>query len=130
MSGLCNRRLSSGPQHLRVIAGGLQGARAEPEEHGAASRQPHHRSALERCVIVAGSEPQRRAAVVAELASILPEDVAIEEAELTWQVLQHAPCCRLVMLTGELEDSPAERVISLIGRRHPGLPIVSLQQGA
>jgi len=43
-----------------------------------------------------------------------------------WEVLAHAPSSRIVILSGELDDAPAESLMHTLGHRHPGLPVVSL----
>lgn len=79
-----------------------------------------------RSILLAGGDAGRRDALQAELAARMPEGTHIQQAEATWQVLEHAPSSRLVMIAGELDGSPPESVIHLLGSRHPQLPVFAL----
>jgi len=67
---------------------------------------------------------------VRELTERMPEGTSIREADATWQVLEHAPSSRLVMIAGEIEGSSPESVMHLLGSRHPQLPVVALGAAA
>jgi len=77
-------------------------------------------------VLVAGADPAQRAGVLDQLARTLPASTRFTEAGAVWEVLAHAPSSRIVILSGELDDAPAESLMHTLGHRHPGLPVVSL----
>ncbi len=77
-------------------------------------------------VLVAGRDSARRAAVLGELSESLPEDTMFEQAGAFWEVLVRAPCSRMIVLSGELDDVPTSSLMRMLGHRHPGLPVVSL----
>jgi hypothetical protein len=77
-------------------------------------------------VLIAGPDPTARAAVQQELGRVLPERTPFAQAATLWEVLMQAPDSRMVILSGELEDVPADSLLHMLGRRHPGLPVVSL----
>ncbi|MGA2320038.1 MAG: hypothetical protein ABSG95_04755 [Solirubrobacteraceae bacterium] len=81
-------------------------------------------------VLVAGSDRGRRSAVLDELAQRLPASTTFEEAAEFSQVLERAPSSRMVVFSGAIGDVPAASLIHTLGRRHPGLPIISLGAGA
>jgi len=64
--------------------------------------------------------------VLDQLARTLPASTRFTEARAVWEVLAHAPSSRIVILSGELDDAPAESLMHTLGHRHPGLPVVSL----
>ncbi len=77
-------------------------------------------------ILVAGSDPQRRSTLLRELSERLPKGTRFEEAAATWEVLERAPCSRIVMLAGDLDGSSPESVMHLLGNRHPLLPVLAL----
>lgn len=77
-------------------------------------------------VLIAGDDPHRRSSLRAQLSARMPEGTRFKEAAKTWEVLEHAPGSRIVMLTGELEGSSTETVVHLLGNRHPQLPVLAL----
>jgi hypothetical protein len=97
---------------------------APPEQRRAPLRLVDEREA--QCILVAGSDAQRRRNLVALLSARLPEGTRFTEATATWEVLEHAPSSRMVMLAGELDGSSTESVMHLIGNRHPQLPVLAL----
>jgi hypothetical protein len=82
-------------------------------------RNPSH-------VLIAGADPVRRASLLGELARSMPPHTPFTEASAITEVLEHAPDSRLVVLSGDLDDAPAETLMRLLGHRHPRLPIVSI----
>jgi len=78
------------------------------------------------CILLAGADPARRAALREELAQTLPASTPFEEAGEVAEVLEHAPSSGIVMLTGDLEDTSAESLMHMLGQRHPRLPVVAL----
>jgi hypothetical protein len=77
-------------------------------------------------VLVAGRDSAQRATVLEELSESLPEDTTFEQASAFWEVLVRAPSSRMVVLSGELDDVPTASLMRMLGHRHPGLPVVSL----
>ncbi len=78
------------------------------------------------CILVAGADPGKRAAVVRDLRETLPSDTRLGEAGAVWEVLEQAPSCGVVMLADDLGDVSARSLMRLLGRRHPRLPVVAL----
>jgi len=81
-------------------------------------------------VLVAGADAARRATLLDELTQTMPQSTRFEEASAVWEVLEHAPTCRIVILSGDLDDAPAESLMHMLGHRHPGLPVVSIDAPA
>jgi hypothetical protein len=65
--------------------------------------------------------------VLHDLSETMPEGTCFEEAGELWEVLAWAPASRAVILSGELDDVPAESLLHTLGHRHPGLPVVSVE---
>ena len=80
----------------------------------------------ERPVLVAGADPRGRAAVLADLTDTMAPGTTFAEAQAFWEVLVHAPSSSMVVLSGELDDLPAESLMRMLAHRHPGLPVVSI----
>jgi hypothetical protein len=140
-----HRRAGARRTHLRMLRGGSRTDReafgpqpesaAEPRPAGkaAAERRPAderttaRRAAQERSrILVAGADPERRAAVLADLAEALPADTQFGEAGAAWEVLEQAPSSGVVMLAGDLDEVTAESLMHVLGHRHPSLPVVAL----
>jgi hypothetical protein len=133
------RRSASQRGHLRMLRGGR---RPERESyHVEASSGPHlssvseqdRPSASERAavqassrILVAGADPERRAAVLRELSEALPADTQFGEAGAAWEVLDQASSSGVVMLAGDLTEVTAESLMHVLGHRHPSLPVVAL----
>jgi hypothetical protein len=81
-------------------------------------------------VLVAGRDPGGRANAIDSLSEIMPKRTLFQEVGTFWEVLVRAPAIRMVVLTGELDGIPTESVLHMLGRRHPGLPVVSLDAPA
>jgi hypothetical protein len=77
-------------------------------------------------ILVAGGDACQRAEVLDELAQTMPPSTVFEEAGEFCDVLERAPASRMVVLSGNLDDVPAESLIQRLAHRHPGLPVVSL----
>lgn len=77
-------------------------------------------------ILVAGADAARRTAVLRELAGAFGAHARFEETDRIWDVLQRAPFNQVVMLTGDLADGSADSTMRILGRRHPGLPVVTL----
>jgi hypothetical protein len=81
-------------------------------------------------VLVAGSDPVRRATVRDELADLMPDGTRFEELGTFSELLGCAPSSRMVVLSGELDQTPAEVLLRALGHRHPDLPVVSFEPPA
>ncbi|HKH79189.1 MAG TPA: hypothetical protein VK272_07235 [Solirubrobacteraceae bacterium] len=78
-------------------------------------------------VLIAGSDSARRAALIDDLTQTMPQSTLFEEASAVSEVLEQAPASRMVILSGDLDDTPAESLMHMLGHRHPGLPVVSVE---
>jgi len=77
-------------------------------------------------VLVAGGDSAGRAAVMRDLSESMPSSTTFAEAGAFWEVLVQAPDTSMVILSGELDELPAESLMQMLAHRHPGLPVVSL----
>lgn len=96
----------------------------EREDRRAPLRLVRERDA--QSILIASSDPRRRSSLRAELSARMPEGTSFTEAAATWEVLEHAPNSRMVMLAGELDGNSTESVMHLLGNRHPQLPVLAL----
>jgi hypothetical protein len=81
-------------------------------------------------VLVAGRDPASRASVIDGLNGVMPAHTPFQEAGTFWEVLVRAPGIRMVVLSDELDGIPTESLLHMLGHRHPGLPVVSLDAQA
>jgi hypothetical protein len=79
-----------------------------------------------RPILVAGGSATDREAVLRDLRSSMPRSTSFEEAGALWEVVARAAQSCMVIFSGELEDMPAESLMQLLAKRHPELPVVSL----
>jgi bifunctional N-acetylglucosamine-1-phosphate-uridyltransferase/glucosamine-1-phosphate-acetyltransferase GlmU-like protein len=77
-------------------------------------------------ILVAGADPEQRAAVLHDLSEALPPDTQLGEADAVSEVLAQAPSSSVVMLAGDLGGVSAESLMQMLGSRHPSLPVVAL----
>jgi len=77
-------------------------------------------------ILVAGADPEQRAAVLHDLNEALPADTQIGEAGAVSEVLEQAPSSSVVMLAGDLGEVSAESLMHVLGSRHPSLPVIAL----
>ncbi len=56
-------------------------------------------------VLIAGSDSARRAALIDDLTETMPQSTLFEEASAVSEVLEHAPASRMVILSGDLDDT-------------------------
>ncbi len=75
-------------------------------------------------VLLAGADADARALLRAEFGATLPPRTRWVEADDVASVLELAAHSRMAILAGDLEDSDADSLISLLGRRHPELPMI------
>jgi hypothetical protein len=81
-------------------------------------------------VLVAGRDPASRAKVIDSLSDIMPERTLFQEVGTFWEVLVRAPAIQMVVLSDQLDGIPTESLLHMLGHRHPGLPVVSLDAPA
>jgi hypothetical protein len=81
-------------------------------------------------VLLAGGDVESRAAVLRDLAPTMPPNTRFEQAGAIWEVLVRAPECSMVILSGELEEIPAESLLRMLVHRHPEVPVVCLDAPA
>jgi hypothetical protein len=111
-------------------------AHAEPLREEEASRPIEGRPALRLLhqgpahVLVAGTDSARRAVLLDELTQTMPQSTLFEEASAVWEVLEHAPASRAVILSGDLDDASVESLVRLLSHRYPRLPVVSIDAPA
>lgn len=79
-------------------------------------------------VLLAGADAHRRAILRAEFGATLPARTRFSEADDISEVLERAQCSRMVILAGDLEDVDAESLMRLLGRRHPRLPVICVEE--
>jgi hypothetical protein len=81
-------------------------------------------------VLIAGQDAATRARVRSELSELMPAGTRFEELGTFWELLFHAPSSRLVILSGDVDELPAESMLRTLAHRHPDLPVVSLEASA
>jgi len=110
-----------------------------PKEGSSAGRADAKRPTLrllngpkphEQPVLLAGGDADARAAVMHDLATTMPQNTIFEQAGAIWEVLVRAPQCSMVVLSGELEEIPAESLMQMLVHRSPELPVVCLDAAA
>jgi hypothetical protein len=75
-------------------------------------------------ILLAGSDGRRRALLRDELTQTLAASTVFEEADAVCEVLEHAPGSRMAIITGDLDDAPAESLMHMLAHRHPALPVL------
>jgi hypothetical protein len=100
------------------------GARADAAERDSSLRPTRRRAPQAAAqVLIAGRDPAARDQVLHE---IMPAQTRFLQSGTFWEVLVHAPDSRIVILSGELDDVPAESLLHTLAHRHPDLPVVSI----
>lgn len=121
--------LSEAPK-LRLLAAEDSALGAKPSGQSSAERPAlrlvNRPAATGHPVLVAGGDSAGRAAVMRDLSESMPSSTTFAEAGAFWEVLVQAPDTSMVVLSGELDELPAESLMQMLARRHPGLPVVSL----
>jgi hypothetical protein len=77
-------------------------------------------------VLVAGGDDGARAAVLGDLATTMPPSTVFEQAGAIWELLVRAPKCSMVIVSGELEEIPAQSLMQMLVQRSPEVPVVCL----
>jgi hypothetical protein len=80
--------------------------------------------------LIAGSDAGQRAALLDELTQTLPASTVFAEADAICGVLEHAPRSRMAIITGDLDDAPAESLMHMLTHRHPALPVLIVDSPA
>jgi hypothetical protein len=80
-------------------------------------------------VLIAGTDATARSQVRRELGKSMPAGTRFEELGTFWELLARALSSRMVILSGDLDDFPAESLLRSLGHRFPDLPVVSLGGG-
>jgi hypothetical protein len=118
---------------LRLVPSGrgvqdamVAGNAHEPAVERVALRLVHEPLPGEHPVLIAGEDSAGRAAVLRDMSRTMPPSTTFEEAGAFWEVLVRAPASSMVILSGELDEIPAGSLMQMLARRHPGLPVVSL----
>ncbi len=83
-------------------------------------------AATDRPVLLAGGDRAARDAVQRDLAKSMPSSTAFEQAGAIWEVLVRAPEASMVILSGELDDIPAESLLQMLVHKNPEVPVVCL----
>lgn len=81
-------------------------------------------------VLIAGSDAGQRTALLDELTQMLPASTVFAEADAICGVLEHAPRSRMAIITGDLDDAPAESLMHMLTHRHPALPVLIVDSPA
>jgi hypothetical protein len=81
-------------------------------------------------ILIAGRDPASRAEVLESLSEEMGPDATFEQAETFSEVLLRAPLSRMVVLSGELDGIPPESLRRKLARRHPDLPVATLDARA
>jgi hypothetical protein len=110
------------PQHERRGPSGPIRARRLPSLAPSADAGARESDAP---VLIAGADAGQRADLLEQLSRTMPQNTRFEQAEAVWEVLVHAPESRMVVLSGDLDELPAESLLHALGHRHPDLPVVS-----
>jgi hypothetical protein len=79
-----------------------------------------------RSILIAGGNAGDRQAVLSDLRRTMPGGTTFTQVEARWEVLARAAESSMVVLSGELDDVPAESLMQMLAHRHPALPVVSV----
>jgi hypothetical protein len=111
----------AGAPRLRLTAKGASPVQSPAGSSPEGAAQP---------VLIAGGDAATRAQVRDELAAVMPGGTRFEELGTFWQLLERAPQSRAVILSGDLDDVPAESLLHTLAHRHPHLPVVTVGAAA
>ncbi len=117
--------LQSAPK-LRLLPKGGSAARRADE-----GSRPHLRlistpAPAEKPVLLAGGDADARRAVERDLAETMPQSTSFEHAGAIWEVLVRAPQASMVIVSGELDEMPAEALMQMLVHQSPEVPVVCL----
>jgi hypothetical protein len=88
------------------------------------------RAPAPRSILLAGGDAGDREAVLSDLRRTMPGGTTFRQAGALWEVLAHAAESSMVVLSGELDEVPAESLMHMLAHRNPALPVVSVDATA
>jgi hypothetical protein len=100
-------------------------AGARPTDRTVPDRAPEPR-----LILLAGGEAGDREAVLSDLRRTMPGGTTFRQAGALWEVLAQAAESSMVVLSGELDEVPAESLMQMLAHRNPALPVVSVDATA
>jgi len=121
-----------GPK-LRLLpkTGSLQRRRDSLESAAQPTQQATpEQAAAPRSILLAGGEAGDREAVLSDLRRTMPGGTIFRQAGALWEVLARAAESSMVVLSGELDEVPAESLMQMLAHRNPALPVVSVDATA
>jgi hypothetical protein len=83
-----------------------------------------------RPILLAGGDAGDREAVLSDLRRTMPGGTTFRQAGALWEVLAEAADSSMVVLSGELDEVPAESLMHMLAHRNPALPVVSVDATA
>jgi hypothetical protein len=83
-----------------------------------------------RPILLAGGDAGDREAVLSDLRRTMPGGTTFTQAGALWEVLAQAAESSMVVLSGELDEVPAESLMQMLAHRNPTLPVVSVDATA
>jgi hypothetical protein len=97
---------------------------------GPADRATSERAPAPRSILLAGGDAGDREAVLSDLRRTMPGGTTFRQAGALWEVLARASESSMVVLSGELDEVPAESLMHMLAHRNPALPVVSVDATA
>jgi hypothetical protein len=88
------------------------------------------RGSAPRSILLAGGDAGDREAVLSDLRRTMPGGTTFRQAGALWEVLARAAESSMVVLSGELDEVPAESLMHMLAHRNPALPVVSVDATA
>lgn len=88
------------------------------------------RAPAPRSILLAGGDACDREAVLSDLRRTMPGGTTFRQAGALWEVLARAAESSMVVLSGELDEVPAESLMHMLAHRNPALPVVSVDATA
>jgi hypothetical protein len=88
------------------------------------------RATAPRSILLAGGDAGDREAVLSDLRRTMPGGTTFRQAGALWEVLARAAESSMVVLSGELDEVPAESLMHMLAHRNPALPVVSVDATA
>jgi len=120
-----------GPK-LRLLPkrGSLQPRPENVESAARPTAQATPGRAPSRSILLAGGDAGDREAVLSDLRRTMPGGTTFRQAGALWEVLARAADSSMVVLSGELDEVPAESLMHMLAHRNPALPVVSVDATA
>jgi hypothetical protein len=98
---------------------------ARPSERARPAETPAPRS-----ILIAGGSAGDREAMLSDLRRTMPGGTTFRQAGALWEVLAGAAESSMVVLSGGLDEVPAESLMQMLAHRNPALPVVSVDATA